>query len=142
LDRIDICVNVEHIDQEQLLATTTPAAAAAEATNTLSTPDVTPDWDDTASIIRRVSAARQRQAQRFASHNYLNSDMTNAELKRHTHLQPLTKQVLDQGAKQLELSARAYMSSLRVARTIADLEGAEAIEPRHITQALRYRRQF
>jgi len=55
------------------------------------------------------------------------------------HLQPDAKQLLDQAAAKLQLSARVYMRLIKVARTIADLEDATDITTAHISESLQYR---
>lgn len=125
LDRIDLCVTVEKIDYEKLLAT----GVTAE------------QYDYTASIKRRVLSARRRQAERFRDRasTMLNSDMDNGDIKRLAHITADAKQTLDRAARALNLSARSYMRSLKVARTIADLVDADSVTADHITEALRYR---
>lgn len=120
LDRIDLYVDVHEIDNSHLLA-------ERVATNS------------TALARRRIAAARNRQASRFAGANKLNSDMTNREVKAHAMLEPAAKDILDKAAGQFGLSARGYMRSVKVARTIADLDGSEVIAPNHIAEALQYR---
>jgi magnesium chelatase family protein len=65
--------------------------------------------------------------------------MNNRELKSLANLSPEAKQILDQAAKKFELSARAYMRTVKVARTIADLCNSDVITTSHIAEALQYR---
>jgi magnesium chelatase family protein len=122
LDRIDIRVTVEHIQHDKLLAPT-------------------PVDNENASIKRLVTKARQIQSKRFQDEQKLNSDMTNRDIKQFSNLTPAARSLLDLAARKLGISARAYMRSLKVARTIADLAGSSAIEESHISEALQYRSQ-
>jgi magnesium chelatase family protein len=119
LDRIDICVNVDHIEHDKLLEPT-ENSGSTEATK------------------QRIAEVRALQRQRF-SEQKLNSDMTNRDIKQFSRLSPDAKAILIDAGSKLELSARAYMRSLKVARTIADLAGSPTIEPHHITEALQFR---
>ncbi len=97
---------------------------------------------ESSTVIReRVIRARQIQAQRFASHPgvYCNAQME-AKLI-HQYAQPDAKglQLLKTAMTRLNLSARAYDRILKVARTIADLEGSEQIQPTHLAEAIGYR---
>ena len=120
LDRIDLYVDVHEIDNRQLLA-----GRKAEITS-----------DD---IRKRVTAARKLQAQRFGHSAKLNSEMTNRDIHAHALLDPAARELLNQAAEKFELSPRAYMRSVKVARTIADLDGSESIQPNHVAEALQYR---
>jgi magnesium chelatase family protein len=79
------------------------------------------------------------QAKRFGSSTKLNADMSNRDIKAHASLAPDAKQILDRAANQFVLSPRAYMRTIKVARTIADLDNADAIGTGHIAEALQYR---
>jgi magnesium chelatase family protein len=122
LDRIDICVNVEQIEHSQLLSTI-------------------PDRDDMTSTMALVLSARERQAARFGNRTTLNSSMSNTDIRRFCTIMASAKQTLDNAAGNIGLSARGYMRCLKVARTIADLEGSDHIGKQHVTEALRYRSQ-
>ena len=62
--------------------------------------------------------------------------MTNQEIKRFAQLEPAAKDMLDTAADRLAISARGYMKTVKVARTIADLESSCAIISQHIAEAL------
>jgi magnesium chelatase family protein len=70
-----------------------------------------------------------------------NATLSNDDIKRFLTIEPEAKRLLDTGAKQLHLSARAYFKTIKVAQTISDLEDASAINTKHISEALQYRMQ-
>jgi len=124
-DRIDLNVDV-------------PAVAASD----LSLP---PPAEDSAAVAARVAAARARQSARFAALPGSERPRTNAEadgqlLEEIAAPDAEGRKLLTQAAEALKLSARGYHRVLRVARTLADLEGAEAVRRPHIAEALTYRR--
>ncbi len=93
-----------------------------------------------ASIRKRVADARHIQANRYAAERlFANAQLKPRHMKTHCRLDRTGKQLLDQAATRLGLSARAYARILRVARTIADLADSEAIEPSHLAEAIQYR---
>jgi magnesium chelatase family protein len=103
-------------------------------------------------IQARVETARQRQRERFksdathfesASHLdgtiACNADMRPAEVRQFCQLDDTGRSLMRTAMSQLQLSARAYHRVLKLARTIADLAGAEQIAPAHLAEALQYR---
>lgn len=93
-------------------------------------------------IIRvRVESARARQTARYARVRGVvcNAHAAGRWIDAHTPVEPAARELLQSAAEALRLTARAYHRVLKVARTIADLAGAEAIGARHMGEALRYR---
>ena len=119
-DRLDLHVDV-------------PAIGFAELSDPASA-------ESSAAIRERVLAARRRQQARFSGERIgTNARMTGRHLKRHCPLPPEGKTLLGRAMSDLGLSARAYDRILKVARTIADLAGAEALLPEHLAEAIQYR---
>ncbi|MBI4089906.1 MAG: YifB family Mg chelatase-like AAA ATPase [Candidatus Kerfeldbacteria bacterium] len=93
-------------------------------------------------VRERVILARARQAERFSGMGLIvNAEMSLAELKQFCRLDDETLQLLRSAAGALQLSGRAYHRVMRVARTIADLGGAESIGSEHVAEALQYRQR-
>ncbi len=92
-------------------------------------------------IRQRVMAARNIQTQRFADSEkvHYNAQMNTKQIRKHCVLDEPSKQLLKTAMERLNLSARAYDRILKVSRTIADLEGVEAINGAHISEAIQYR---
>ena len=97
--------------------------------------------ETSAEIRARVIAARQRQHQRFAHKPKItcNAHLGPKELKEFCTLDDATKEMLRMAMTELNFSARAYDRIVKVARTIADLAGAENISSEHISEAIQYR---
>lgn len=122
MDRIDIWVSVADIDYKKL----------AEEKG----------GEETAFIKDRVKKARSIQKDRFNKHGRkisLNSEMNVKDLDELVKLDSETRDLLDMSATKLGLSARAYHRVIKIARTIADLEGNENITRNHILEAIQYR---
>ncbi len=120
LDRIDICVEAAAVSYQDIRS-----GAAGESSE---------------DIRQRVEEARSIQALRFSGTGILfNSEMGEGEIRRYCRLQPKDDAFLQQVFGRMGLSARGCHKILRVARTIADLEGATTIGRNHLIEAVGYR---
>lgn len=93
-----------------------------------------------AEVKKRVDRARQAQAERFkGSKVFSNSRLPSRLIKKYCAITADSSRLLETAVDRLGLSARAYTRILKVARTIADLEGEEGILSRHVSEAIQYR---
>ena len=91
-------------------------------------------------IKRRVDQARRVQIDRFKGMKiYCNAQMTNRHIKKYCQIDEASQRLLEVAIDKFGLSARAYTRILKVARTIADLEGQENIQSAHLSEAIQYR---
>ena len=97
--------------------------------------------ESSATIRERVIKARKKQEERFANHPsiYCNAQMESKLLHQYANPDEKGLNLLRTAMTRLNLSARAYDRILKVARTIADLEGSEAIQSNHLAEAISYR---
>jgi magnesium chelatase family protein len=120
LDRIDLHLEVKRVAFEKL-----NDARPAETST---------------SIRNRVQAARNRQAQRFAGTPLTcNADMGVGDLRQHCALDDAGRSLMKAAMNQMQMSARGFHRVLKVARTIADLAGADVLTTTHLAEALQYR---
>jgi magnesium chelatase family protein len=119
LDRIDMHVEVSSVSHDKLLQGHGNEGSVSKSQ-------------------KRVVEARAIQSKRFTTGG-LNAHMKNSDIVQLAELQPDAKQLLDQAAHHLHVSARSYMRIIKVGRTIADLAGSPHITTEHISEALRYR---
>jgi len=120
LDRIDIFVDVPHVDYEKL--TEIKPAEASEK------------------VRERVKTAHKIQLERFSGTTLTcNAAMTPKEIKAFCILEAPAQSLLRTAMKQLHLTARSFHRVLKLSRTIADLENSEGIKTHHVAEALQYR---
>ena len=92
--------------------------------------------ESSATVRRRVVKAREKQLGRMGG---CNGQMKAKELREHCEMDAGTKDLLKAAIAQFNLSGRGYDRTLKVSRTIADLEGANTIEMHHVAEAINYR---
>jgi len=128
LDRIDIHIEVPKVEYEKLASDTMEEASRFAK--------------------ERVEKARTIQKKRFSPDHehmrnpvYTNSEMTIPLIKKHCRIDEKAQDLLRNAVDRLTLSARSYHKILKVARTIADLDGTQQIDARHVAEAIQYREQ-
>lgn len=121
MDRIDIHIDVPAVKFKELRGRGTT------------------DGDSSEDIRDRVMEARGRQIARFAGDGFSNSSMSTKQIREHCALDDTSEDLLEKAMLRQGLSARAHDRILKVARTIADLEASDKIQPGHLSEAINYR---
>ena len=120
MDRIDIQIDVPAVPYKEL--STVRGAESSE------------------SIRSRVVAARTVQLRRFYDeHIYTNAQMGPRQLRKHCVLTAECEKIMENAVTKLGFSARGYDRILKVARTVADIDGSDNLEPKHLSEAVQYR---
>lgn len=120
LDRIDIHIEVTPVKYQKL--------------------DSEEKTESSEEIKKRINKARKIQFERYKQYNiFSNAELTPKLIDKYCKLDKKGKQILQNSFEKLGLSARAYGRILKVARTIADLDGKEKIDVNHLAEAIQYR---
>jgi len=90
-------------------------------------------------VVKAVVNARNAQAERYKRSNFYNAYASLEDARTCFAITPAARQLIDSAATKLSLTSRGYLRALRVARTIADLDGAAALDACHIAEALQFR---
>lgn len=121
LDRIDLQIEVPRLTSEELLKSSA-------------------DEESSADIRKRVIKARKIQYERYKNDNiFTNSELTPKLIKKYCKIDKQSEELLKTAIVKYQLSGRRYDRILKLARTIADLDGAQDIKQTHLMQALQYR---
>lgn len=119
MDRIDIHVTVDNVEHKKLLSTNKSNEKSSD-------------------VRKRVIAAQKKQNDRLGGNNR-NAYMSNRDIKKHLTIDFEAKDFLDLAAEKLDISARVYMKTIKLAATIADLDNSNSINKSHLAEALQYR---
>jgi len=121
LDRIDLQIDVPRLTTEELINTNTESESSSQ-------------------IRQRVINARKIQAIRYKNENILtNSELNSKQIKKYCKIDKTAEEIFKVAIIKYQLSGRRYDRTLKLARTIADLDNSEAITQNHLMQALQYK---
>ncbi len=124
MDRIDLTINVSCVPSKDFLVS-----------------NKSPSYEQHHAAQKSIKVATECQRQRYKSNNKYNSHISSKQIATVTNLSPEAASILNLANDRLRLSARSYFKTIKVARTIADIEKSALIQPNHISEALQYRKQ-
>ena len=122
-DRIDMYVNVERVENQDLKK-------------------ALPNRGEHGVVKNTITEAIKRQANRYGRDGFFNASLSSYEVTKLLKMDAEAERLLTDASDKLQLSARSYFKTIKVAQTIADLEGAEIIKASHLAEALTYRRRY
>ena len=123
LDRIDMYVDVEKVNNADLAK---PSDAEGTEHNV---------------VKNTITGAIERQKARYGKSGLYNSGLSSFQVTKNIVLEPAAEKLLKAASSNLNLSARSYFKTIKVAQTIADLDGAGSVSDRHLAEALMYRKK-
>ena len=121
-DRIDMTISVERVKNKDLK-------------------EALPDRGEHSVVKNTITEAIARQRERYGQSGVYNASLSSYEVSQKLKMKKDAEMLLSSASDKLRLSARSYFKTIKVARTIADLEGAEVVEAAHVAEALTYRRR-
>lgn len=121
LDRIDLRLTVTKVEQNRIL---------------ISKMDTN---EQHLTVLKMIKVAREAQLRRYNRSNHYNAYASLTDIQTTFAISPNAQQLLHAAAKKMTLSSRSYLRTIRVARTIADLDSSKTIETTHVAEALQYR---
>ncbi|MBR3319825.1 ATP-binding protein, partial [Candidatus Saccharibacteria bacterium] len=125
-DRIDMNITVGKVDNSELRAKV----------------DIDPTKPTEHSVVKnKITDAIARQRARYGRSDFYNSALSSHQVSTLIHLTKEAEQLLSSASEKLNLSARSYFKVIKVAQTIADLDGAPEIDVPHLTEALNFRKR-
>lgn len=122
-DRIDMNITVEKVENQALRA------------------KISNQTDEHTVVKNTITEAIARQKARYGKAGFYNSSLSSFEVSQKLKLEPQAENLLKSASEKLNLSARAYFKTIKVAQTIADLDGSDSIKQHHLTEALTYRKR-
>jgi magnesium chelatase family protein len=122
IDRIDLSIDVSPVPTDKILMSQNVKSGSLKVSD----------------FRKLVIKARRKQIERSG---VLNSQLANSQINEVASMSNKVKKMFDEASAKLDLSARAYVRTLRVARTIADIEGSPNVQADHVAEALQYRQK-
>ncbi len=122
-DRIDMNITVEKVDNSDLLK---PLG----------------DSNDEHTVVKNnITEAIERQKNRYGKEGFYNSSLSSFQVSKKLKMEQAAEELLTNASERLNLSARSYFKTIKVAQTIADLDKSDIILAKHLAEALTYRRR-
>ncbi|MBR5388987.1 YifB family Mg chelatase-like AAA ATPase [Candidatus Saccharibacteria bacterium] len=125
-DRIDMNITVSKVDNSDLRR---------------KTPVILKEPTEHSVVKNKITEALARQRTRYGCDSYYNSSLSSHQVSSLLRLTPAAEKLLESASDKLNLSARSYFKVIKVAQTIADLDGAEIIDVNHLSESLNYRKR-